>query len=56
LESLLAACADLVIKAVLPRNDFGPSLVLCQEIGFDLKLHLATRRAAVPGADVRLTV
>ena len=48
LESLLAACEELVIKPVLPRNDSGHALALCQEIGFDLVLQSATRRAAAP--------
>ena len=47
LESLLAACEELAIKPVLPRNDSGHGLALCQEIGFDLVLLPTTcKRAA----------
>ena len=46
LESLLAACEELVIKPVLPRNDSGHAVALCQEIGFDLVLQAAPRDAA----------
>ena len=48
LESLLAACEELAIKPVLPRGDSGHATALCQEIGFDLVLQSATRRAATP--------
>jgi hypothetical protein len=50
LESLLAACQELVIKPVLPRNDSGHVVAMCQEIGFDLVLHSASRKLAAPVA------
>ncbi len=56
LESLLAACEELVIKPVLPRNDSGHAIALCQEIGFDLVLQSATRRAAPPVAELSASV
>ena len=43
LESLLAACDELSIKPVLPRNESGHAIALCQEIGFDLVLQSARR-------------
>jgi hypothetical protein len=46
LESLLAACDDLDIKAILPPMDSGNVVALCQEIGFDLVLQPANRPAA----------
>lgn len=48
LESLLSACDELTIKPILPQCDSGHALALCQEIGFDLVLEPATRRAALP--------
>ena len=46
LESLLSACDDLDIKAVLPPNDSSHVVALCQEIGFDLVLQSAKRTSA----------
>jgi hypothetical protein len=46
LESLLAACDDLDIKAVLPPNDSSQAVALCQEVGFDLVLQSAKRSPA----------
>jgi pSer/pThr/pTyr-binding forkhead associated (FHA) protein/EAL domain-containing protein (putative c-di-GMP-specific phosphodiesterase class I) len=43
LESLLAACEDLDIKAILPTIDSSHVAELCQEIGFDLILQSARR-------------
>jgi EAL domain-containing protein (putative c-di-GMP-specific phosphodiesterase class I) len=43
LESLLAACEELAIKPVLPRNESEHTIALCQEIGFDLILNSASR-------------
>ena len=49
LESLLAACDELSIKPVLAAQRFRPRRWrLCQEIGFDLVLQSATRKAAPP--------
>jgi EAL domain-containing protein (putative c-di-GMP-specific phosphodiesterase class I) len=45
LESLLSACEDLEIKAILPPMDSGSVVGLCQEIGFDLALQPANRPA-----------
>jgi hypothetical protein len=45
LESLVAACEELDIKAVLPPIDSGQVVALCQEIGFDLVLQSARRAA-----------
>ncbi|MEX2093460.1 MAG: FHA domain-containing protein [Pirellulales bacterium] len=57
LESLLAACEELAIKPVLPRNDPGHAVALCQEIGFDLVLQSATRKvAALPPAELSVSV
>jgi hypothetical protein len=56
LESLLAACEELVIKPVLPHSDSGHTVALCQEIGFDLVLQSATRRAAAPVAELSVSV
>lgn len=38
LESLLAGCDELAVKPVLPCNESGHTIALCQEIGFDLVL------------------
>jgi pSer/pThr/pTyr-binding forkhead associated (FHA) protein len=46
LESLLAACDDLDIKAVLPPNEASHVIALCQDIGFDLVLQSAKRSPA----------
>ena len=46
LESLLSACEELVVKPVLKRTDCAHTLALCQEIGYDLVLQSASRRAA----------
>jgi hypothetical protein len=49
LESLLQACQELVVKPVLPRNESGHAIALCQEIGFDLVLQSASaKRVATP--------
>ncbi|MGD9631869.1 MAG: FHA domain-containing protein [Pirellulales bacterium] len=49
LESLLQACQELVVKPVLPRNESGHAIALCQEIGFDLVLQSANaKRVATP--------
>jgi hypothetical protein len=56
LESLLAACEELVIKPILPHSDSGHAVALCQEIGFDLVLQSATRRAAAPLAELSVSV
>lgn len=49
LESLLQACQELVVKPVLPRNESGHAVALCQEIGFDLVLQSANaKRVATP--------
>jgi hypothetical protein len=50
LESLLAACEELVIKPVLPQNDSGHVVAMCQEIGFDLVLQSAARKVTPPAA------
>lgn len=53
LESLLQACQELVVKPVLPRNESGHAIALCQEIGFDLVLQSASaKRVATPVAAV----
>lgn len=59
LESLLQACQELVVKPVLPRNESGHAIALCQEIGFDLVLQSPSRRvvpqaAAAPVAAAEL--
>jgi EAL domain-containing protein (putative c-di-GMP-specific phosphodiesterase class I) len=46
LESLVAACEELDIKAVLPAIDSKHVVALCQEIGFDLVLQSARRAVA----------
>jgi hypothetical protein len=46
LESLLSACHDLDIKAVLPPIDSSNVVALCQEIGFDLVLQSGKRSPA----------
>ncbi|HEY3392837.1 MAG TPA: FHA domain-containing protein [Lacipirellulaceae bacterium] len=46
LESLLTACEDLEIKAILPPIESGDVVAQCQEIGFDLVLQPANRPAA----------
>jgi hypothetical protein len=56
LESLLAACEELAIKSVLPHNDSGHGVAVCQEIGFDLMLLSATRKGAPPLAELSATV
>ena len=56
LESLFAACEELVIKPVLPPNNTGHALALCQEIGFDLVLQPATRKSAAPVAELSVPV
>jgi hypothetical protein len=56
LESLLAACEELAIKAILPRNDAGQGIALCQEIGFDLVLMPTTCPAPPPLAELSITV
>jgi pSer/pThr/pTyr-binding forkhead associated (FHA) protein len=43
LESLLAACEDLDIKAVLPPTDSTNVVALCQEMGFDYVLQQSNR-------------
>jgi pSer/pThr/pTyr-binding forkhead associated (FHA) protein len=45
LESLLAVCNELAIKPVLPPMDCNHSLILCQDIGFELLMQSATRSA-----------
>ena len=54
LESLLAACEELAIKPVLPRNDSDHTIALCQEIGFDLVLTSATRARRTVACGVEL--
>jgi EAL domain-containing protein (putative c-di-GMP-specific phosphodiesterase class I) len=54
LESLLAACEELAIKPVLPRNESEHTVALCQEIGFDLVL-TASPRVSAPAPDIRVT-
>ena len=56
LESLLAACEELAIKPVLPHSDSGHAVALCQETGFDLVLQSATRRTALPLAELSASV
>jgi len=48
LESLLAACEELVVKPVLNRTECAHTLAQCQEIGYDLVLQSASRRLAAP--------
>jgi hypothetical protein len=55
LESLLAACAKLAIKPVLPRDD-SDETVRCQEIGYDLVLSTATDIARSPFVESSLSV
>jgi EAL domain-containing protein (putative c-di-GMP-specific phosphodiesterase class I) len=55
LESLLAACEELVIKPVLPITDSGHALALCQEIGFDLVLQPTARKAATATAELSIS-
>ncbi|MEX0642771.1 MAG: FHA domain-containing protein [Pirellulales bacterium] len=56
LESLLAACDELSIKPVLPRNDASHSLALCQELGFDLVLSSATGSATPRRPEMSISV
>jgi EAL domain-containing protein (putative c-di-GMP-specific phosphodiesterase class I) len=56
LESLQAACEELAIKPVLPRNDSGHELALCQEIGFDLALLPTKCKIPTPLAELSITV
>jgi hypothetical protein len=56
LESLLAACQELGIKPVLPRNDSGHVVALCQEIGFDLVLQAGVGRALGQVAELATSV
>jgi hypothetical protein len=55
LESLLAACEELAIKPVLPKNDHGHAIALCEEIGFDLVLMSTTGKAAPPLAELSVS-
>ncbi len=58
LESLLDACNELVIKPVLPNDDAGTTLAICQEMGFDLALSRPSKPTALPqksSASVRVT-
>jgi hypothetical protein len=55
LESLLAACAKLAIKPVLPRDD-SDETVRCQEIGYDLVLSTAADTARSPFVESSLSV
>jgi hypothetical protein len=55
LESLLAACEELAIKPVLPRNESDYTVALCQEIGFDLVLSSVTRNSPPPLVEVHAT-
>lgn len=55
LESLLAACEELSIKPVLPRNESAHGLAMCQEIGFDLALVSAASTAAPAPARLSVT-
>jgi hypothetical protein len=56
LESLWAACEELLIKPILPPNDSGHVLALCQDLGFDLMLQSAGRRAPARRAELSVTV
>ena len=56
LESLWAACEELLIKPVLPQNDSGHVLALCQDLGFDLILQSAAHRAPARRAELSVTV
>jgi hypothetical protein len=57
LESLLSACEELAVKPVLSRNESAHVVALCQEIGFDLVLQSASRRAAAaPLAELSVLV
>lgn len=56
LESLFSACEELMIKPVLPNNEAGNVLPLCQEIGFDLVLRRVSAQAADRTAQVSITV
>lgn len=46
LESLLAACEELVVKPVVKRTECEHTLAQCQAIGYDLVLQSASRRPA----------
>jgi len=48
LESLLAACAELMIKPVLAHTDCSHTLTRCLELGYDLVLQSATRKHSAP--------
>jgi hypothetical protein len=48
LESLLAACEELAIKPVLPRNESDYTVALCRDIGYDLVLSSVTRNSPPP--------
>jgi hypothetical protein len=45
LESLLNACNGLMIKPILPCKECGHTVAICQEMGFDLALQPARRKA-----------
>ena len=46
LESLVSACDELAIKAVLPSDDADGTVAVCREMGFDLVLQSASRQTA----------
>ena len=48
LESLLAACEELLVKPVLRRTECAHTLAQCQELGYDLVLQSASRRVPAP--------
>ncbi len=50
LGSLFAACDELSIKPVLPHNDCSHTMLLCQEIGYDLMCQPAVRTKVEPAA------
>jgi EAL domain-containing protein (putative c-di-GMP-specific phosphodiesterase class I) len=45
LESLLSACNGLLIKPILPFKECSHTVTVCQEMGFDLALQSAGRKA-----------